>query len=79
MKEFEFVEESIPVFNTVGELRELLKDYTDDVPLRICGVPGLFFPNPANECVRLEVQDSGGYEAISEIMEAVCEQEYMDF
>ena len=79
MSEFEFREEDIPVFQTVGELRELLKDYTDDTPLVICGVPGMFFPNKKDQCILLEVHEGCGYEVIHDIMEELWEQEHMDF
>ena len=79
MDEFEFREEDVTVFNTVGELRKLLENYNDDMPLVICGVPGLFFQNNKEQCILLEVKDSCGYEVISEIMEELWEQEYMDF
>lgn len=67
MEDFEFREEEVPVFHTVGELRELLKDYADDMQLSVCGVPGLFFPSKMKQCILLEVQDSSGYEVISEL------------
>lgn len=83
MDVFEFEEDDIPVFHTVGELRELLKDYADDMTIHICGVPGLFFASKKEQRILLEVQDSGGYEVISELTEnEMCDTigvEYMDF
>lgn len=44
MNDLEFGEH-IPVFATVGDLRELLKIYADDTPVTVCGTPGLFYLN----------------------------------
>ena len=83
MEVFEFSEEDVPVFHTVGELRELLKDYADDMQMYVCGVPGLFFPREGKQCILLETQNSSGYEVISELaigeMWDAIGPEYMDF
>lgn len=42
MSEFDFVQE-IPMFHTVGMLREILKNYPDDTPLLVYQAPGLVF------------------------------------
>lgn len=59
-------EERIPTFATVGALRNLLKDYPDDTPITICGIPGLFYGNKENNSVLLETMDSSGYEIMDE-------------
>ena len=86
MDEFEFREEDIAVVRTVGNLRELLKDYDDNMPLYVCGLPGLFYPQANNQCISLETQDSSGYQVIEELMiedlyyeEAADGEEHMDF
>lgn len=78
MNDFEF-EETIPVFTTVGTLRALLKNYSDDTPITVCGTAGLFYADEEQKCILLETMDSGGYEAIGERMDASGGQEYMDF
>lgn len=59
-------EEKIPAFATVGALRDLLKDYPDDTPITICGIPGLFYWNKEKDSVLLETMDSSGYEIMDE-------------
>ena len=78
MKEIEFGRE-LTVFQTVGQLRELLKNYPDRTPVTVCGTPGLFYEDECTQSLLLETMDSSGYEAISERMEATGGQEYMDF
>ena len=78
MKEIEFGRE-FTVFQTVGQLRELLKNYPDRTPVTICGTPGLFYNDECTQSLFLETMDSSGYEVISERMEATGGQEYMDF
>jgi len=83
------LKEVVPVFETVGELKKLLKDYPDDMHLHICGVPGLFCWNKLEDCVLLEVQDSSGWETIEWLLDRYLETkdmaqqnmglEYMDF
>ena len=68
MEEFEFREEDVSVVHTVGNLRELLKDYDDNMPLYVCGLPGLFYPRVSQQCIALETQDSSGYQVIEELM-----------
>lgn len=41
MDELEFGRE-LTVFQTVGQLIELLKNYPDRTPVTVCGTPGLF-------------------------------------
>ena len=78
MKEFEFGRELV-VFQTVGQLRELLKNHSDHTPVTICGAPGIFYSDENTNSILLETMDSGGYEAIGERMDATGGQEYMDF
>jgi hypothetical protein len=78
MEELEFGK-ALTVFHSVGQLRELLKNYPDRTPVTICGAPGLFYEDENTHSLLLETMDSGGYEAISERMEATGDQEYMDF
>ena len=79
MEDFEFGE-SIPIFTTIGMLRELLKNYPDETPITVCGTPGLFYPNEEQRYIMLETMDSSGYEALSEVaLPATVSQEYMDF
>ena len=68
MDEFEFREEDVSVVRTVGNLRELLKDYDDNMPLYVCGLPGLFYHRKSEQCIALETQDSSGYQVIEELM-----------
>ena len=70
---------ALTVFQTVGQLRELLKNYPDRTPVTICGTPGLFYEDEYTQSLLLETMDSSGYEIISERMEATGGQEYMDF
>ena len=86
MDAFEFREEDVAVVNTVGSLRELLKDYDENMPLYVCGLPGLFYHQKCKQCIALETQDSSGYQVMEELMvedlydEDVTEGEaYMDF
>ena len=86
MNEFEIREEDVSVVHTVGNLRELLKDYDDNMPLYVCGLPGLFYPRVNNQFITLETQDSSGYQVIEELMiedlyyeEAADGEEHMDF
>lgn len=78
MSNFEF-EETIPFFTTVGALRALLKNYSDDTHITVCGTPGLFYADEEQKCILLETMDSGGYEVIDELMDAARGPEYMDF
>ena len=68
MDEFEFREEDVAVVRTVGNLRELLKDYDDNMPLYVCGLPGLFYHHVNMQCITLETQDSDGYQYVEEHM-----------
>lgn len=86
MNEFEFREEDVAVFHTVGSLRELLKDYDDNMPLNICGIPGLFYHWVTRQCITLETQDNDGYSYIEDHMfdDFCCSnvaegEEHMDF
>ena len=86
MDEFEFREEDVSVVHTVGNLRELLKDYDDNMPLYVCGLPGLFYLQISNQCIVLETQDSSGYQVIEELMiedlydtDVTDDEAYMDF
>ena len=76
MDEFEFREEDVSVVQTVGNLRELLKDYDDNMPLYVCGLPGLFYHRKSKQCIALETQDSSGYQVIEELM--ISDLYYMD-
>lgn len=79
MEEFVF-DEIIPFFTNVGMLRELLKNYTDNTPITVCGTPGLFYLNGEQQYIMLETMDCGGYEALTNIdSPATDRQEYMDF
>ena len=78
MDELEF-ERELAVFQTVGQLRELLKNYPDRTPMTVCGMPGLFYEDECTQSLLLETMDGSGYEVISERMEATGGQEYMDF
>lgn len=78
MDDYEFGK-PILSFMTVGVLRELLKDYSDNTPIYVCGAPGVFFPNNEQQYILLDTMDSGGYEVIGEIMDTASGQEYMDF
>lgn len=59
-------EEKIPTFETVGALRNLLKNYPDDATITICGISGLFFGSKEKDSVLLETMDSSGYEIMDE-------------
>ena len=78
MKEIEFGR-VLTVFQTVGQLSELLKNYPDCTPVTVCGTPGIFYQDESTHNILLETMDSSGYEVISERMEATGGQEYMDF
>ena len=78
MKEIKFGRE-LTVFQTVGQLRELLKNYPDHTPVTVCGIPGLFYEDECTQSLLLETMDSGGYDIIAERMETTGGQEYMDF
>lgn len=78
MDDFEFGK-PILSFMTVGVLRGLLRDYSDDTPITVCGAPGVFFPDNEHRYILLETMDSGEYEVVDEYMEAAGGQEYMDF
>ena len=70
---------TLMVFQTVRQLRELLKNYPERTPVTVCGTPGLFYQDESTQSLLLETMDSSGYEVISERMEATGGQEYMDF
>ena len=78
MEELEFGK-ALTVFYNVGQLMELMKNYPESTPVTICGVPGLFYEDEDTQSLLLETADSGGYEIISERMEATGDLEYMDF
>ena len=86
MDEFVFREEDVAVVHTVGNLQALLKDYDDNMPLYVCGLPGLFYSRANNQCITLETQDSSGYQVIEELMiedlyytDVADGEEHMDF
>lgn len=69
-------------FTTVGKLRELLKYYSDDTTITVCGTPGVFYPNNEQQHITLETADYywDGYDILSDIESpAMVGQEYMDF
>ena len=78
MDDFEFGKPTLS-FMTVGGLRELLKNYSDDTCITICGTPGLFYADDERKCILLETMDTSGYEVIAERMDVTGGEEYMDF
>lgn len=38
-----YFDQEIPMFHTVGMLREILKNYSDDTPILVYQAPGLVF------------------------------------
>ena len=79
MDDFEFGKPTLS-FMTVGGLRELLKNYSDDTPITVCGTPGLFYPDENQQYILLETMDCGEYDAVSDLhSSATVGQEYMDF
>lgn len=78
MEELEFGNELI-VFQNVGQLKELLKNYSDSTPVMICGTPGIFYTDEETDSILLETVDCGAYDIIAERMEITSSQEYMDF
>lgn len=78
MEDMEFGRELI-VFQTVGQLRELLKNYSDHTPVTVCGAPGILYQDENTNTILLETMDSGDYEVLGELLDATAGQEYMDF
>lgn len=74
------INENIQAFSTVGMLRNLLIGYSDDTPITVCGITGLFYPNNEQQYILLETADSSGYEALTDFeVPTNVWQEYMDF
>ena len=44
-------------FATVGALKELLRPYSNNTPIYVCGEPGLFTPNEEVQCILLAADD----------------------
>ena len=82
MKEYFYDLEVLPRFNTVGMLRELLKNYPENTPLTINNMPGLFIEDETFQGIELSCV--GGFDDGSEMVwdienPAMVAQEYMDF
>lgn len=73
--------QEIPMFHTVGMLRELLKNYPDNTTVLVDSVPGLFFPDEEGRYINLSNLDSGNDNCTVWDIEspAIVSQEYMDF
>lgn len=77
MNEFDFGQE-IPMFYTVGMLREILKDYSDDTPLYVGETPGVVFLDEEQRWINLERMDSD-WDNYPEFDCATVDVDYLDF
>ena len=77
MSEFDFGQE-IPMFYTVGMLREILKNYSDDTTLYVGQSPGLVFFDEEQRWIELQSIDSDWGE-ITEFDYNAGDVDYMDF
>ena len=73
-----YFDQEIPMFHTVGMLREILKNYSDDTPLYVEQSPGLVFFDEEQRWIELQSIDSGWGE-ITEFNYHAGEVDYMDF
>ena len=73
--------QEIPIFHTVGMLRELLKNYPDNTTVLVDGIPGLFFSDEEGRYINLSNLDSGedDYTVWDAESPATMGQEYLDF
>ncbi len=78
MDDFEFGKPFLS-FMTVGDLRELLKEYSDNTPITVDGAPGVFSTDNEQQLIVLESMNSGAYEVMAERMDVASGEEYMDF
>ena len=49
-----YFDQEIPMFHTVGMLREILKNYSDDTPLLVYRAPGLVFFDEEGQYIDLQ-------------------------
>ncbi len=79
MNEIEFGKELL-VFQTVGQLKDLLQNYSDHTPITICGIPGIFCPDESTNSILLETLDNEGLSLIAGRADpAIGSEEYMNF
>ena len=77
MFEFDFGQD-IPMFYTVGMLREILKNYSDDTSLYIGQSPGLVFFDDEQRWIELQSIDCD-WGDITELDYHAGEVDYMDY
>ena len=77
MFEFDFGQD-IPMFYTVGMLREILKNYSDDTSLYIGQSPGLVFFDDEQRWIELQSIDCD-WGDITEFDYHAGEVDYMDY
>ena len=79
MEEFDFGKVNA-VFFTVGSLRELLTKYPDDMPVNVCGTPGVLVEDEDEGSIWLETMDCEYDDDAQWMKEPVSgDLEYLDF
>ena len=73
-----YFDQEIPMFHTVGMLREILKNYSDDTPLYVEQNPGLVFFDEEQRWIELQSINSGWGE-VTEFDYHAGEVDYLDF
>ena len=73
-----YFDQEIPMFHTVGMLREILKNYSDDTPLLVYQGPGLVFFDEEGQYIDLR----NGFpeeDIFPDFTHRTGEVDYMDF
>ena len=73
-----YFDQEIPMFHTVGMLREILKNYSDETTLYVGQSPGQVFFDEERRWIELQSIDSGWGE-ITEFDYHAGEVDYLDF
>ena len=73
-----YFDQEIPMFHTVGMLREILKNYSDDTPLLVYQAPGLVFFDEEGQYIDLR-NVFPEEDIFLEITHRTGEVDYMDF
>lgn len=70
----------LPTFHTTGMLRDILKQYPNNIPLTVDGVPGIVSFDERRRAIDINPFDSTESNALWDFQYPATEQvEYMDF
>lgn len=70
----------LPTFHTIGMLRDILKNYPDDISLTVNGIPGIISFDERHRRIDIKPFDPAESDILWNFQHPATEQvEYMDF